>query len=96
MKVAMAKIANGKVAAYVGLGNEKPILLHRITFEWFDLNGKSVAVNVFRPNQYIEENLEILVASMPIWNPGNVSGVRATANYEVIDGTAQSDKLVLS
>ena len=92
MKFSINKLSGSAVGLYVNMTpKDKPILVHRVTFQWFDKAGNAFAGNSFRPDQFIEENISILIASMPIV-PG-AAQVKASVNYETIDGTAETTKL---
>ncbi|HVO26775.1 MAG TPA: hypothetical protein VMW56_24460 [Candidatus Margulisiibacteriota bacterium] len=72
---------------------DKPIFLHRINLVWFDANGNAFAAQSHRPDQFIEENISILVLSVPTMS--GAKQVKAEACYEVVEGVAKTSKLSL-
>jgi hypothetical protein len=94
MTLSIAKIPTNMIGVYAHLAqNEKPVLLHLVTIQWLDKNGNIFAANAFRPDQFLEANINILVASMPIM--GGAAQVRASANYDVISDVATCPALPL-
>ena len=67
MTLSITKTSGNAIAVNASLlANEKPVLLHRVDIQWLDQNGKAFATNSFRPDQFLEGPINILVASMPI------------------------------
>jgi hypothetical protein len=94
MTLSITKIPNNSVAVNINLlASEKPVLLHRVNVQWLDKQGKTFAANSFRPDQFFEGPINIVVASMPI--VAGAAQVKATANFEVINEVATSPVLAL-
>jgi hypothetical protein len=94
MTLTVSKQPNNALGVFANTKpKEKPVYLHRIVIEWLDAGGNALMIHMVRPDQYIEEGMTLLVASMPV--VAGATHARASANYEVIDQLAKSARVTL-
>ena len=94
MKLTIQK--NGdQVGVYVEVPRKtKPVFVHRIKLHWTGHGSEEAfLINFLRPDMFVEEGFDMLVASMTI--PNGAASVRAEACYEVVDGIATTARFQL-